>query len=143
MFNKLSLQERQEQVHDLLRPDEIRRHRVAEGLNLTTKQALDLEEKARVAAMFANRMSSLSNAALTLDALDPESRRARALLGTEPMFQARKRGEVDPTNLPSAEITKIDLVMTDQGFSIVEIEPGKVRGLGYGRMVRELSLIHI
>lgn len=137
MKNRLTMHERKEQVQDLLRPDEIRRHRIAEGLEITDEQSDDLAEKGRAAALFAKRVSSLSNAALALDALDPESRTIRSLLGTEPLFQARKRGEADHEELPEATITKVDLVMTPEGFSIVEIEPGKVRGLGYGRMVRE------
>lgn len=137
MTNKLTLHERREQVHDLLNPDEIRRHRIAEGMEVTNEQAQDIAEKGKAAALFARKVSSLSNAALALDALDPESRLTRSLLGTEPLFQAMKRGEIEPTALPEAAITKVDLIMTPHGFSIVEIEPGKVRGLGYGRMVRE------
>lgn len=137
MTNRLTLRERQEQVQDLLQPDEIRQHRVSRGLEITEEQAFDLVEKGNTAALFARGMSEISQKALDKNALDPTSKTIRSLLGTESIFQALRRGDISSIDLPEAEITKVDLVMTDNGFSIVEIEPGKIRGIGYGRMVRE------
>lgn len=137
MKNTLTLAEKREQVTNLLRPDELRRHRVSDSLVISDAQLDDLESKALLAAKFARSMSALSNTALAMDALDPESRLIRSLCATEPLFQARKRGEVSTDSLLDPTLTKVDLVMGEDGFSIVEIEPGKVRGLGYGRMVRE------
>lgn len=139
-MNKLSLKERQAQVIELLNPDEIRRHRVAEGLELTELQIHELNEIAGAAAIFAKRMSALSNAALQMDALDQQSRLIRTLCVTEPLFQARKRQEVDVVELPDPALTKVDIVISEEGLKIVEIEPSKIRGLGYGRMLREQTV---
>jgi hypothetical protein len=134
--NTLDLNERRQYVLDTLRPDNIRNHRVAEGLELSNEQIEDLENCAKQAAIFAGGMAELSQCALDAEGSDRQMRTIRELLGTEGLFQARVRGEIAPTPLPAPQITKVDLINTPSGLRIVEIEPGKIRGIGYGMLVR-------
>lgn len=133
----LSLDERREVAKTLLRPDAIRNHRVAEGLQLTDEQVADLEACASLIRDFTVGMDAISQAALDASSGDRLMRTVRTLLGTESLHQARLRGDTPRTTLSAPRLAKADLILTPEGFKIVEIEPGKIRGLGYGRMVRE------
>lgn len=136
MPQTMPLQERVATVQALLKPDAIRNHRVAEGLSLTQELAEDLTAKSTLVSIYGNCMSTLSQAALDASASDRSMRTIRLMLGTEPLFQAVLRGEAMSTALSQPQVSKADLVVTPNGFKIVEIEPGKVRGLGYGRLTR-------
>lgn len=129
------LRERVDIVKDLLRPDAIRAHRVAEGLQLDGAQLDDLNQAAHLVSAFANGMDALGREAIEAPGRDRLMRTVRSLLGTEPLHQARLRGDKHIAPLPP-QLAKADLIITTQGLKIVEVEPGKIRGLGYARMVR-------
>lgn len=133
----MSLRDRQELVLETLRPDSIRNHRVADGLQLNDEQTDELNLRALQVAQFASGMSELSQDALNAPSTDKSMQTVRRLLGTEGLHQARIRGEIDTPKLSRPQITKADIILTTEGFRIVEIEPGKIRGLGYGAMVRK------
>lgn len=135
----MSVEDRRELVQEVFRPDEIHNHRVAAGVMLESAQAEELTESGQVIAAFAQGMSQISNQALRAESSDQLMAKIRQLLGTEGKFQAYKRGEITLDELAEAEITKSDIVVTPQGLRIVEIEPGKVRGLGYGVLARMQS----
>lgn len=129
------LHERVDIVRDLLRPDEIRAHRVSEGLELNEVQLADLEQTAQLVSAFANGVDDLGREAIEAPGSDRTMRTVRSLLGTEALHQAHLRdGEHIAPLAP--RLTKADLIITPHGLRIVEIEPGKIRGLGYARMVR-------
>ncbi len=136
----MPIEDRRQLVLSTLRPDEIRNHRVASGLELDLEQTHELMACGTDIALFADGMSEISNIALAAPSADQLMRTIRQLLGTEGIHQAHKRGEISSTTLPSAEITKADIVLTQDGFRVVEIEPGKIRGLGYGVMTRMQSV---
>jgi hypothetical protein len=136
---KLNMDDRRQQVKELLAPDEIRNHRVTEGLKLSPEQVIELDQAANVASQIAQGLHELSRQSLDADQKDPIYRKVRQMLKLEGKAQARMRGEIDVINLPTPQITKVDLILTDDGMRIVEIEPGKIRGIGYGAMVRQQS----
>ncbi len=136
---KLSLDDRREQVQSLLVPDEIRNHRVAEGLELKTDQITEIEDIAKIIGGLSNGLHELSVMSLLADPKDPTHRRVRQMLKLEGIDQAKIRGEIADLELPIPEITKIDAILTAERVKVVEVEPGKIRGIGYGAMVRQQS----
>lgn len=137
------LDNRREQVIDTLRPDELRDHRVATGIDINPELLAELDDAARLISVFALQMGRLSNDALEAEPGDKTMGTVRQLLGTESIFQAIRRGEIDNHNFNEARLSKADLVFTNDGIKIVEIEPGKLRGMGYGVMVRHQNPLAI
>lgn len=136
MKSKFDMEARRDQVIELLRPDALRNHRVSEGLELDEGQRNELREIAHTTASMVDGLHQLSVLAMEADPKDKVFAKVRNFLKLEAQFQARLRGE--PTSLlRPPTITKIDIVLSEKGMQVVEIEPGKVRGLGYGAMVRQ------
>ncbi|MDQ5886102.1 MAG: hypothetical protein QG628_499 [Patescibacteria group bacterium] len=131
-----TLERRRELVIDTLRPDELRDHRVADGIEVNPELLDTLDDAAKLISVFATQMGSLSNDALNADPKDKTMGTVRQLLGTESIFQAIRRGEIVDHEFSEPRFSKADLVFTQDGIKIVEIEPGKLRGMGYGVMVR-------
>ncbi len=131
-----SLADRADLVDRLLHPDEIHNHRVSRGLQLTGEQTTELLAAARLIGGFDKGMAAISQEALDAPMGDTLMRTVRMLLGTEALHQAQHKGEIGRQVLPTPQLTKSDLILTSDGFRVVEIEPGKVRGLGYARMAR-------
>jgi len=136
ILNSMSLGERLDIVQRDLRPDEIRNHHVAHGLTLDVKEQAELSALAADVASYSSGMSEIARIAMDAPAGDKLMRNVRHLMGTEGLFQAILRGEVKQEVPGAPQLTKVDIVHTRKGFQIVEIEPGKIRGLGYGVMVR-------
>jgi hypothetical protein len=134
---KLSIDERRSQVQSLLMPDEIRNHRVSGGLELKDDQIKELAEIAKLTGKLTEGLHELSLRSLEDDPKDPTLRKVRQMLKLEGIAQAKMRGEIVKVELPRPEITKIDTILTTEGIKVVEVEPGKVRGIGYGAMVRQ------
>lgn len=135
----LTIDERRQQVKETLRPDTIRNHQVSEGLRLSPDQIADLEATAEVTRDIVTALHELSLRAITAERGDPLQRKIRQLLQLEPLFQHNIREGISNPTLPIPQITKVDTIMTREGIKIVEVEPGKIRGLGYGAMVRAQS----
>lgn len=133
------LEARRQIVVDELQPDHLRNHRVADGFEIELETKQELHKIGHNIAAFQHGMSELSNVALRADPKDQTMRLVRSLLGTENIHQAARRENVSAPVLPEPALAKADLIFTPLGLRIVEIEPGKLRGLGYGAMVRAQS----
>lgn len=139
----LTISERREQVLATLQPDRIRNHQVSEGIQLTDEQLRQLDDISDTVRSVVQGLQELSGRALAADNKDPLQRKVREMLKLESLFQHNLREGLPAPELPAPQITKVDTILTDDGIKIVEIEPGKVRGLGYGAMVRAQSTASI